>query len=142
MSNISSQVVIEQLLNVLEEAVTSPEKPWSYFIDNRANGGLLGSLAEISAGDASRPVAGTSMAAQVFHVIFALSASAAWIRGDSSPRNWEESWRKSSVDDQAWQGMLLELQSAYKDLHQAIQTHATSTPEALGGAIGVIAHVA
>lgn len=135
-------VVIGQLVDVLREAFEGPPERWSYFTDTGADGGLLGTLAKLTAPEASRLWGGTSIAAHVHHVTFGLAASSAWIRGDRSPRDWQESWRISAVDDAAWSRMLDELRSGYKDLRQAIESHALSSVEAMGGAIGAIAHVA
>jgi len=137
-----SMDVVAQLLDVLDEAFEPPQKGWTYFTDNRADAGLFGTLLKLSAAVASRPCGGTSIAAHVHHVIFGLEASAAWIRGDRTSRNWQESWRVSTVDDATWSGMLDELRSQYNELRRSIETSAASSAEAMGGAIGAIAHVA
>lgn len=141
MAEISMDAVIEQLLGVLDEAFAGPPEAWSYFTDNSPDAGLLGTLATLSAAEASRPWGGTTIAAHVNHILFGLAASSAWIRGDRDPRNWQESWRVRAVDDAAWSRMLEELRRAYEDLRQAIQTHSSSSVEAMGEAIGAIAHV-
>jgi len=56
---------------VLREALEGPPERWSYFTDNSPDAGLFGTLAPLSAADASRPVAGTSVAAHVHHVAWA-----------------------------------------------------------------------
>lgn len=142
MPEISLQTVIRQLVSVLREAFEGPPEPWSYFTDNRADAGLFGTLAPLSASDVSRPLAGTTIAAHVYHVTWAMAASSAWILGDRSPRDWQESWRVSTVDDTAWARTLEELRHGYTELRQAIESHALSSEEAAGGAVGAIAHAA
>jgi hypothetical protein len=142
MTEITMDVVIQQLLAVLHEGFEGPPGPWSYFTDNRPEAGLFGTLATLSAADASRPVGGSSIAAHVNHVVFGLEASAAWIRGDRTPRDWAESWRVSTVDGAAWAALIEELRVGYADLRQAIEANAAGTLEAMGGAIGALAHVA
>lgn len=134
--------VAEQLVAVLQEAIEGPKEAWSYFTDNRPDAGLLGTLSGLGAPDASRPVAGTSIAAHLAHVVFGMDVVRDWIRGDRSPRDWSESWRVRSVDDRTWTDLLNELWRAYADLRRAIAERGTSDPVALGGAIGGIAHVA
>jgi hypothetical protein len=46
------------------------------------------------------------------------------------------------VDDAAWASLQEQLRRGYEDLRQAIPAHAASRVEAMGGAIGAIAHVA
>ncbi len=142
MLEISTNIVIPQLLAVLREALEGPPERWSYFTDNRADAGLFGTLAPLGAADASRPIAGTSVAAHVHHVAWALEATSAWIRGDRGKRNWKESWSVSTVDDAAWKRLLEELRHRYEEMRQTIQTHALDGEEAFGGAAGAIAHLA
>ncbi len=142
MSEISMEVVIDQLLNVLREAFEGPQERWSYFTDNDPDAGLFGTISKMSAEEASKPVGGTSIAAHIYHVNFGLDASSAWITGDRSPKNWKESWQVSTVDDTAWSDMLKQLEKAYEKLRQATESNSTSSLEAMGGAIAAIAHVA
>lgn len=141
MAEIRSEIIIGQLLAVLREAFEGAER-WSYFTDHGPDAGLLGTLAKLSAAEASRPVGGSSIATHVHHVAFGLSACAAWIRGDRTPHNWEESWRVKTVDDAAWLRLRDELRAGYEELRQAIEAHGAAGAEAMGGSIGGIAHVA
>lgn len=142
MPEIPTGTVIAQLLAVLREALEGPPERWSYFTDNSPDAGLFGTLSSLGATDASRPVAGTSVAAHVHHVGWAMEATSAWIRGDRSRRNWKESWSVSAVDDAAWKRLREDLRHRYEELRQTIQTHALDGEEAFGGAVGAIAHVA
>lgn len=142
MAKISMEIVIDQLLSVLREAFEGPKESWSHFTDNSPDDGLIGTLSKIDAQKASRSVGGTSIAAHVHHVSFGLEVSSAWINGDRSPRNWKESWQISMVDEAAWQEMLKQVRREYEKLRQSIESNATSSLEAMGGAIAAIAHVA
>ncbi len=142
MAEIPANIVIGQLLAVLREALEGPPERWSYFTDNRPDAGLIATLAPLTAADASRPVAGTSVAAHVHHASWALGATSAWIRGDRSRRDWKESWQVNTVDDAAWKRLVGELRRRYEDLRQTIQAHALDGEEAFGGALGAIAHLA
>jgi hypothetical protein len=142
MADIPMNVVIGQLLGVLDEAFEHPPKPWTYFTDNSADAGFFGTLSKLNAAEASRISGGTSIAAHVHHVTFGLVVSSAWIQGDRSKRDWQESWRVSTVDDAAWSQMQEQLRREYKILRQTIEAHASSGVEAFGGAIAAITHVA
>ena len=142
MATISTDVMIGQLVAVLHEAFEGSPQPWSYFTDGPAESALLGTLARVTAAQASQPVAGTSIAAHTHHVLFGLRASAAWIGGDRSPHDWKQSWSVKTVDDAAWSRLQQDLRQAYDGLRRAIQSQAAASLESAGGAIGAIAHVA
>jgi hypothetical protein len=130
------------MLAVLLEAFAGPPEAWSYFVDNDPSAGYSGTLAKVSAADASRLIGGSTIAAHVDHMIFALEASSAWIRNDRSSRNWSESWRTTSADEKEWAALRAGLQAAYTDLGKAIQSHAGTSEDSIGGAIGALAHAA
>ena len=134
--------MIGQLIAVLREALDGPPERWSYFTDNRSDAGLFGTLTPLSATEASRPVTGTSVAAHRHHVMWAMGATSAWIRGDRSRRDWKESWQVSIVDAESWKQLLKDTRLAYDELRQTIESHALSGEEAFGGTVGAIAHVA
>ncbi|MGH9399562.1 MAG: hypothetical protein ACRD00_04280 [Thermoanaerobaculia bacterium] len=142
MTIVSLDAAIEQVVAVLAEALDGPKQSWSYFTDQGAEAGLFGTLARLSAADASRVWGGTTIAAHAHHIQFGLAASAAWIAGDRTSRDWQESWSVSTVDDAAWKRLREQLRGAYDDLRRAIESHASSGVEAMGGAVGAVAHAA
>lgn len=142
MAAISTTVAIEQLQAVLREAFEGPQQNWSYFTDSGAESGLSGTLAHIRAADASRVWAGSTIAAHVHHASFAVEASAAWIAGDRSPRDWNESWSVMVVDDSAWKRLQQQLHERYAALREAIRAHGLETSESFGGSVAAVAHAA
>lgn len=142
MPDLAATAIIGQLLEVLDEAIEGPAHQWSYFTETRPNSGLAGTLAPLNAAEASRPVAGTSIAAHAHHAMWAMEATAAWIRGDRSRRDWADSWKVSEVDDAAWTRLQQDLMGRYRDLRRTIEIHALSDEEAFGGALAAIAHLA
>lgn len=139
---VSIQTVEEQLQAVLAEAFEGSSGPWSHFTDGGREGGLLGSLERLSAADASRTTAGTTIASHVHHTSFALRVSAAWIRGVREPADWPSSWRVRTVDERAWTGELSELSEGFQALEAAIAEHWLDDVEAVGAALGALAHAA
>ncbi len=142
MTTISHDAAIEHLLAVLAEAFEGPKQNWSYFTDAGAESGLFGTLAPLNAETASRVWGGTTIAAHVHHVRFALAASAAWIAGDRSNRDWQESWSINVLDDAAWRRLQQQLRGDYDALRKAISNHASASAESIGGAVGSVAHAA
>ena len=81
MSDLSKEIAVGQFEAVLRETFEGSPDKWSYFTDPGPEGAFFGTLARLSASEASRLVAGSTIAAHVHHVVFSLDASAAWIRG-------------------------------------------------------------
>jgi hypothetical protein len=142
MSEPEGGLIIEQLLSVLDEAMCGASGLTTYFVDNRPDCGLLGSLAGLGAADAARCVLGTPIAAHVHHVAFAMDASAYWIGGGREPRDWSASWRVAVGDDEAWAMLVEHLRHEYQKLRAAIKSGAVVGEGAMGEAVGAIAHIA
>lgn len=138
------EVVRRQLLALLREGIEGPGEAWSYFTDHGPGAGLLGTLEEWNATEASRSGADgrASVAAHVHHVAFGMEASSAFIRGDRSPRDWKSSWAQPSVDPAGWEAVKEELRERYTGLVRALEEADLSTDEAFGGALAAVAHVA
>ena len=142
MAEIGMDVVLEQVLGVLTEAFEGPQHSWSYFTDSGKDSGLLGTLARLDASEASHVLGRTSIAAHVYHLLFGLAASAAWIEGDRTTRTWSESWKLTEADEAQWRHMQETLRTRYQDLRRDVQVYAASSAESTGGVIGVLAHLA
>jgi hypothetical protein len=142
MGELSLNVVIGQIVNVLDETFIYRNKPWTYFTDNKPDAGFIGLLDGLTAADVSRPMAGTSIVSHVHHVIFSLLESAAWMRGDHSHKDWKLSWRVNTVNDQEWSKILDHTRSAFLVLRTTIQDKAATDILTFGAAIGVLAHMA
>lgn len=135
------KVVIEQMLAILQEAMEGPAQPWCYLIDCGPEAGLLRSLAAVPARDANQSVGNTSIAAQAHHVLFSLTATASWIRGDRTRHDWQETWETEPVDEARWLKLRQDLEKAHQDLGQAIETQAASSLQAMGAALAALAHL-
>jgi hypothetical protein len=142
MPDVGIDVVVMQMSAVLREAFEGPKERWSYFTDSGPGAGLFGTLSRLSAAEASRVLGRTPISAHVHHIVFALQASTRWIEGDRNTSNWKESWTVSIVDEEAWGKLKERLRAAYGDLQIAVARHAAGTPEAIGGALGAMAHAA
>jgi hypothetical protein len=142
MDEIATESVVRQLLAVLREAFEGPQARWTYFIDNRPDSGVFATLERLSAEQASRPLGQTTIASHAHHLAFSLAASSAWIRGERPQVDWSESWRVKTVDAGEWSVLRERMRREYQELLRAIGSKALASEEALGGAVGVIAHAA
>jgi hypothetical protein len=141
-AGIEANAAVRQLLSVLREAVEGQSGTWTYFIDKRPDAALLGALQAISAEEASRVLGDTSIAAHAHHAAFAMAASAAAIEADETAVDWKESWRVTTVEAEAWKGLVGRVGSEYQRLRRALEARAGSSDTAFGEAVGAIAHVA
>ena len=139
---IAEEKILAQIQAILREAFEGPAAQWSYFTDNDPDAGLLGTLKELTAREASRMIGQGTIASHVHHICFALEASRAWIVGDRSPRDWAESWAVSTVDDTEWRELLTELAAGYRALSETVNDGALSSEEAFGAAVAAAAHAA
>jgi hypothetical protein len=130
----------KHILEVLAEGIEGPHGERSYFLDT--DGGLANTLARVSAADASRPLGGNSIAAHVGHILFSFDAFGAYISGDRSSRDWNESWRVSAVDEAAWEKLRGDVENGYTRLRETIETHADANEDALASAAAAAAHLA
>jgi hypothetical protein len=142
MHAVTIDAILNQLFAVLREAFEGPRERWSYFTDNRPEAGLFGTLASLDEAKVSRPLGASTIAAHVNHMIFAMEAAAAEISGDTTPRNWKESWALSTVDAEQWERLLGRLRTAFSALNTAIALNGVESTEAIGASIGALAHSA
>ena len=107
--SVSSQLCCEKPLRDLQSAGATSPTP-------AKRGGFFGTLTPLTAADTSLPLAGTSIAAHVHHVAWGMNATAAWIRADRKARDWKESWKITSVNEEAWTRLAGELRRQYDHL--------------------------
>ena len=129
--------VTEQVIATLREGVEGPAEGGGSFLD--PDGGLRATLASLSAQEASRPLGGSSVAAHAHHLLFSFEAFASRIAGDTSSRDWDESWRVSEVDDAQWQKLQQDLVRGYETLSHAIEANGNRE---IGSALAATTHLA
>jgi hypothetical protein len=140
-TTVNLDTVVDHLLAALREGLEGPGK-WGFFSDSGPEAGLANTLKGLAASEASRVTGGTSIAAHVHHLVFSFEASAAYMRGDTSPRDWEKSWSVVSVTEPTWRKLQDDLNAGFHEMKKAIATYAKSGFEASGIAVGAPAHVA
>jgi hypothetical protein len=108
---------------------------------------LLETLATISAAEASIPVGGkcATIAAQVTHVCFYLDVLLHFLQtGQDADVDWGEVWRTvSEVTPAEWVALQERLRQTYTRTQEMVRAYEQwDTPDAVGGAVGMIAHTA
>jgi hypothetical protein len=142
MTQLTNDAILGQLTTLLHEAFEGAPGPWSYFLDHGPEHGLFGTLATMSAAEASREAAGSSVAAQVYHLAYSVRAAAGWLRGERVKHDWSQSWVVRTVDEAAWARLRDELRAGHAELRRAFEAHGTASAEEIGAAAGAVAHSA
>jgi len=144
MSATSAAVTVSLLTRMLREAFDGPPGPWTYFTDTSPGTGAFGTIGGLSALQASeRGGPGrTTIAGHVNHLSSSLALSILGLRGQSTSRDRGRSWTVTTVDDHSWAGLQARLRGEYESLLVAVETHTVWDEDALGVAIGAIAHAA
>ena len=144
MTGTSPAVTVSLVTRMLREAFEGPPGPWTYFTDTAPGSGVFGTLSGLSVAQASQEggPGRTTIAGHVRHVSSSLALSTRGLRGESTSRDRGRSWMTSAVDAAAWAALRAELRREYESLVIAVETHAVWDEDALGIAIGAIAHTA
>jgi len=144
MTDMSGTMTVDLLLHMLREAIEGPPGPWTYFSDRGPATGLVGTIGRLSAAAASRPAGPghTTIAGHVHHVCANLALTTLTLRGASAPRDRDHGWAVTEVDDLAWSALRARLRREYGDTVLAVESRVVWDEDALGAAMGAVAHTA
>jgi hypothetical protein len=143
-ADLSPGTIVGPLLRVLREAFEGPPGPWSYFTDKDSLAGIFGTIDGLTAVEASRRIgaSATSIASHVHHLVGSLTISTRWIRGELTTRDRDQIWAVAAVDEREWSALRASLRREYDTCLMTIQSQGRWDEDAIGGAVGAIAHVA
>ena len=132
------------LTTLLGELVDGTPASGAYIL-NRGDAGLLRSLDNLTAKDASEGIAGgATIAAHVDHLRYGLSLMNRWSAGENpfADADWAASWRISEVTDGRWRELRSQVAAEAHRWHAALASPRDVGPEELAGVVGSIAHLA
>src|SRR3954467_5850659 len=116
------------------------------FVLNSGDAGLMQSLDQLSAADASLSVnEGATIAAHAQHLRYGLSLMNRWAREGGDPfadATWDAAWKISKVDEPRWTEIRAGLREEAQRWHDTLNTPREVTGVELAGMIGSIAHLA
>jgi len=112
--------VIEEFLYALDECFDGEGKDGGIFLEPE-DPGLFSMLGALSAQEASRPIAGRSIANHVYHLIFAIDVFIKRVGAYTSALqvNWETSWHERHLSESEWEDMKKELARVREDAASA-----------------------
>ena len=144
MDTTSSYTLSAELAHVLKEAFAGAPGPWTYFTDNRPGVGMLATIENLTAEEASVATGPerATIAGHVNHVRASLAGSSALLERRSSSRDRTGTWEVARVSDPEWKQLQLDLRVQYDRSLQLIQNRLDWDEDAFGAALGAIAHAA
>lgn len=134
------------LATLFSELVDGVSKSGSAYVVNSGDAGLLRSLDQLSAAQASRNTnGGATIAAHAQHLRYGLSLMNEWAREGGDPfsnARWDEAWKVSAVDDAQWKEIRDGLRAETRAWLEALGKSRKTTSVELNGMIGSVAHLA
>ena len=137
-------VAVPLVARMLREAFDGPPGPWTYFTDTAPGTGVFATINGLTAAQASE-LGGpghTTIGGHVHHITSSVSLSRMDLDGESPPRDRGRSWTVSAVDEAEWAALRSRLREEYQKLLRAVETRAVWNEDALGVAMGAVAHTA
>lgn len=138
--------ISRRLTTLFAELVNGANTSGGAFVLNPDDAGLLRSLDQLSAADASRSIqGGATVAAHAQHLQYGLSLMNRWVTDGGNPfagASWDEAWKTSAVDDARWADIRAGLRAEAGQWLSALgRPRQVGVPE-LTGLAGSIAHLA
>jgi len=139
--SMSSTQFVESIAYLLHETFEgSPEGQPSAYLDRGT--GFINTLDGLSADEASREVAGMTIAAQTEHAKFYLDRLCEFMNGRVERVNWDDSWLIETVDEQEWDALRGALRTTYQNSLRCLADVTAWDERKAGMAVGLIAHTA
>jgi hypothetical protein len=136
----------ECLTTLFSELTEGAKTPGGAYILNSGDAGLLQSLDNLSAADASHGLdGGATIAAHAQHVRYGLSLMNRWVTEGGNPfadAKWDEAWKTGRVDDGEWAEIRGGLRDEARRWQQTLGVPREIGRTQLTGMIGSIAHLA
>ena len=138
-----NSLLVDALKNLLTELAAGPPGQAAYVL-NRGDRGLLESLRNLSADQASARLQGrSSIAAHVRHLLYGFTLMNRWARGEDpfTDADWSEAWRHQQATDAEWARLLADLAREIKECRESLDSRDWNA-SVLTATIGTVAHLA
>jgi len=135
----------EVIIEFLSEAYVGPSHPYTWFINNDPESGILGTIKKLKAEEASTPIIdnGTTIVAHIEHLRWSLNKTNSLLNGEDPTMNWSESWRVRRVDSEDWMLLIEQLSGEFNRLVKSLSSGVSLvSDEQLKEALALIPHAA
>jgi hypothetical protein len=136
--------VAKPISNLFAELLDGTPESGGYVL-NRGDVGLHRSLTRLSASAASTTTqTGSSIAAHVQHLTYALSLLNRWAQGEDpwTSADWSQSWKRTKVNEAEWKDLLHQFQMQATAWMESVQSPREVDTAELTGLLGSAVHVA
>jgi hypothetical protein len=132
---------IEELLCVLNECFEGEDSDGGVFLE-AGDPGLFSMLHALDAEEASRSVAGMSIANHIYHLIFALDIFIQRISGNENATHvdWSTSWLEKSLNEPEWADLKKELTGLQEKTVSLVNACEVSCSTHLRLILGLLTH--
>jgi len=146
-TTIEKAMLTKAALTLYDEGYSGPaDAKGTWFVDNEAECGFLGTVAKMSAAEASRPTSPgdpLTVASHASHLLYALSLANRAARGENPypGAKWSESWAARSVSESEWKALVAALRKEYESFREALANGVLWDGEdMLTGTLGLLCH--
>jgi hypothetical protein len=140
-NSIAAGQFVESVAYLLRETFAgSPEGQPSAYLDRGI--GIFNTLDILTADEASREIAGMTIAAQTEHAKFYLDRLCEFINGRTERVNWDDSWLIETVKADEWDALRVAVKNSYESTLKCLAEVSDWNDRKVGMAIGLVAHTA
>jgi hypothetical protein len=131
-----------ELMKEVYDGPVDPKNTW--FVDNEPRAGILGTLAQVTAAQASaRPSVGRStLAGHASHLRYSLHSANAYARDIPLSSHWNASWDLQEVNEEQWADLRADLRTQFNDVMLNLQTAPLEDQEVITGYLSLVGHAA
>lgn len=132
-------------VELMREVYGGPADPRNtWFIDNEPRSGILGTLAQVTAAQASeKPGVGRStLAGHASHLRYSLRSANAYARDIPLSSHWNASWDLQEVGEEQWSELQADLCTQFDDVLRNLQTARLDEQEVITGYLSLVGHAA
>jgi hypothetical protein len=138
--------ISKSLTTLFSELIDGANSPAGAFILNSGDAGLVRSLDQLSAAEASQSIhGGATIAAHAQHLRYGLSLMNRWASEGGDPfsdATWDEAWKTTRVNDGEWAGIRDGLRDETHRWLEALGSPREVSGVELNGLLASIAHLA
>jgi uncharacterized protein YhaN len=139
------EAINEIIIEFLAEVYDGPSHPYTWFINNETDSGILRTIKKLKPEEASTSIIenGTTIAAHVEHLRWTLNKTNSLLQGENPAMNWSESWQIRKVDSTQWELLIEQLMKEYKTLLRSLSSvNSWASDEQLKEILALIPHAA
>lgn len=131
-----------ELLTEVYDGPADPSDTW--FVDNEPKSGILGTLRQVTAEQASQPpTCGVStLAGHAGHLWFSLRSANAYARDVKLDSHWNASWEHQEVTEAKWSEILSGIRNEFDQLIRNLLTAPIDDQQVITGYLSTACHAA